>query len=100
MSIVISDRHNGEHSASQRLRDELRLPPGDVLEMNLWRKKSLCAWCEATRRCEKRRGICVYSAGEPLSDAVVQDTLRRVRRERDEESCDAIIRFSTSLQLD
>ena len=24
MSIVISDRHNGEHSASQRLRDELK----------------------------------------------------------------------------
>ena len=33
----------------------------------------------------KKRGVWVFRSGEPLSEAVVQETLRQVRREREQE---------------
>ena len=31
----------------------------------------------------RKRGVWVFRSGEPLSEAVVQETLRQVRRERE-----------------
>jgi AbrB family looped-hinge helix DNA binding protein len=70
----------------KRLRDELQLAPGDALEMETSGEKITLRPVRGNASLRKKRGIWVYSAGEPLSDAVVQETLRRARRERDEEN--------------
>ena len=68
------------------LRDELQLGPGDSLELESSGEQITLRPVRGNAPLRKKRGIWVYRAGESLSKAVVQETLQRVRRERDEES--------------
>jgi len=66
------------------IRDALKLAPGDELEIE-------SSGDEVTIRpaksagLQKESGVWVLRAGEPLSQSVVDDTLRRVRGEREDE---------------
>ena len=68
------------------LRQELQLAPGDTLEAETSGEQITLSPVRGTAGLHKKHGVWVYRAGEPLSDAVVQETLRQVRRERDEEN--------------
>lgn len=62
--------------------DQLRLSPGDTLELNASDKTIVLRPLRAgTMR--KKRGVWVYGTGKPLSAATVDQTLERVHRRRD-----------------
>jgi len=68
------------------LRQELQLAPGDTLEAETSGEQITLSPLRGTAGLRKKHGVWVYRAGERLSDAVVQETLHQVRRERDEEN--------------
>ncbi|MBI4459654.1 MAG: AbrB/MazE/SpoVT family DNA-binding domain-containing protein [Acidobacteria bacterium] len=68
------------------VREELQLAPGDALELESSGEEITLRPLRGHMPLRKKRGIWVYRAGEPLPDAVVQETLRQVRRERDEKN--------------
>ena len=67
------------------VREELQLSPGDVLELESSGDQVTLRLLRGRAPLRKKRGVWVFCAGEPLSGAVVQETLRQVRREREEE---------------
>ena len=64
------------------VRDQLRLLPGDALLLDSSREKITLRPVRKNAPLRKKRGVWVYSAGEPLPAFVVQDTEEQIRRER------------------
>lgn len=68
------------------LRDELQLAPGDAVEAESSGEEITLRPLRGNAPLRKKHGIWVYRAGEPLSDSVVQKTMRDVRRERENQN--------------
>lgn len=68
------------------LRDELQLTPGDRLEIESSGETLTLRPMRGTSPLSKKNGIWVFRIGDPLAQEEVEETLRRVRRERDEEN--------------
>ncbi len=68
----------------KHIRDELQLGPGDALELETSDDRITLRPLRNNGALSKKHGVWVYHTGEPLSEATVQETLRNVRRERDE----------------
>ena len=64
------------------VRDQLRLLAGDALLLDSSGEKITLRPVRKNARLRKKRGVWVYSAGEPLAGFVVQDTEEQIRRER------------------
>ncbi len=86
MTVKVTLDKAGRIVLPKPLREELHLEPGDTLEAETSDEQITLSPLRGTAGLRKKHGVWVYSAGEPLSDAVVQETLRQVRRERDEEN--------------
>ena len=86
MTVKVTLDKAGRIVLPKPLRQELQLVPGDILEAETSGEQITLSPLRGTAGLHKKRGVWVYRAGEPLSDAVVQETLRQVRRERDEEN--------------
>jgi AbrB family looped-hinge helix DNA binding protein len=67
----------------KRLRDELQLSPGDMLELDNQDGQVVLRPVHDTATLRKERGIWVHRAGRPLSTEAVDDALRRGRQERE-----------------
>jgi AbrB family looped-hinge helix DNA binding protein len=65
------------------MRDELRLEPGDTLEVESAGEEITLRPSRGQAQLRKKNGVWVYRAGEPLSEAVVKKTVRQVRHERE-----------------
>lgn len=65
------------------LREELRLQAGDTLEIESSGEEITLRPSRGHAQLQKKQGVWVYRADEPLSDAVVKETVRQVRRERE-----------------
>ena len=65
------------------LRDELHLESGDALEIESSGEDITIRPARGQAQLRKKHGIWVYRAGEPLSAATVEKTVRQIRRERD-----------------
>lgn len=70
----------------KRLRLELQLAPGDTLEAETSGEEITLRPIRGNAPLSKKHGIWVYRSGEFLPDAAVQETLRQVRHERDQEN--------------
>jgi AbrB family looped-hinge helix DNA binding protein len=68
------------------VRDELHLAPGDVLELDSSNERIVLRPLRAAGTLRKKRGVWVYHTGEPLSAETVNETLEKVRQERDEQN--------------
>ena len=66
------------------LRTELQLAAGDALEVETSGEQITLRPVRENGPLRKKDGVWVYRAGEPLSAAVVEETVREVRREREE----------------
>lgn len=66
------------------LREELHLGPGDTLQLESEGERITLRPVRGTMPLRKERGVWVYRAGQPLSAAVTDQTLRQVRDERDQ----------------
>jgi AbrB family looped-hinge helix DNA binding protein len=66
------------------LRDELRLEPGDSLEVNTKGEEITLRPVRGNSPLKKKHGVWVFQAGQPLAEDVVDKTVREIRREREE----------------
>ena len=65
------------------LREELRLEPGDALEMKSAGEEITLRPVRGTGPLSKERGVWVFRTGAPLPASVADAVLRKVRAERD-----------------
>lgn len=86
MTVRLTLDKTGRIVLPKPLRQELQLAPGDILEAEISGEQITLRPVRGNAPLRKKHGIWVYRAGEPLSDALVQETLRQVRRDRDEEN--------------
>jgi AbrB family looped-hinge helix DNA binding protein len=68
------------------LREELRLGPGDQLELETVGEQITLRPVRGTAPLTKERGVWVFRTGRPLSAAVTDETLRRLREDRDRQN--------------
>lgn len=66
------------------LRDDLHLGPGDALQLEVLGEEIRLRPVRGAVPLQKERGIWVFRTGHPLSASVTDDTLRKVREERDQ----------------
>ena len=65
------------------VRDELQLSPGDSLELESSEERITLRPARGNGRIYKKQGVWVMHAGAPLSEEVVEKTIRQIRRERE-----------------
>jgi AbrB family looped-hinge helix DNA binding protein len=65
------------------LRKELHLEPGDSLEMESAGEQITLRPVRGTRPLMKEHGVWVFRAGECLPSSATDETIRRIREERD-----------------
>jgi AbrB family looped-hinge helix DNA binding protein len=65
------------------LREELRLGPGDTLDMESTGEQITLRPVRGTGPLKKEHGVWVFHSGEPLPAAATDDMLKMLRRERD-----------------
>ena len=68
------------------LRDELKLGPGDALQLESEGEQIILRPLRGVIPLRKERGLWVYRTGQTLSASVSDDTLRKVREERDQQN--------------
>jgi AbrB family looped-hinge helix DNA binding protein len=66
------------------VRDELQLSPGDSLEVESSEERIILRPARAHGRIYKKQGVWVMHGGAPLSQDVVDKTIRQIRREREQ----------------
>jgi AbrB family looped-hinge helix DNA binding protein len=66
----------------KRMRDQLRLSPGDSLEMECSGGCVILRSVRGGRRIYKKQGVWVMNSGKPLRADVVEKTIRQIRDER------------------
>jgi hypothetical protein len=64
------------------VRDELRLAPGDPLDLTLEGEQVIRRPRRPVSPLHKERGVWVFRAGEPLTAAETRNTLRNIRKQR------------------
>jgi AbrB family looped-hinge helix DNA binding protein len=65
------------------LREELRLEPGDTLEMEKTGEQITLRPVRGTGPLTKEQGVWVFHTGRPLSASATDEMLRQIREERD-----------------
>jgi AbrB family looped-hinge helix DNA binding protein len=65
------------------VRDELRLEPGDALEMENAGEQITLRPVRGTGPLTKEHGVWVFHTGQPLAASATDDMLRQLREERD-----------------
>jgi AbrB family looped-hinge helix DNA binding protein len=65
------------------VREELQLAPGDSLELESSEDRIVLRPARGKGRMYKKQGVWVFHSGVPLTQDVVEKTVRRVRRERE-----------------
>jgi AbrB family looped-hinge helix DNA binding protein len=64
------------------LRDELRLSPGDTLDLTVKGDEVTLRPRRGATPLQKERGVWVFRTGEPLAAGETEETLRNIRAER------------------
>ena len=64
------------------VRDELQLSAGDSLELESSGDEIVLRPVRGAATMRKKQGVWVMSTGKPLSSAVVNETIRKIRDER------------------
>jgi AbrB family looped-hinge helix DNA binding protein len=65
------------------VRDALLISPGDSLELESSEDRIILRPARGKARIYKKQGVWVLHGDAPLSASVVDDTIRKVRRERE-----------------
>ena len=66
------------------LRDELHLKAGDTLELESSGDSITLRPSRSQGQLVKKHGLWVFHSGEPLTEEIVSETARRIRKERDD----------------
>ena len=65
------------------VRDKLQLAPGDELELESSEDRITLRPVRGTAPLRKKHGVWVFHSGEPLSATTVEETIDKVRHERE-----------------
>jgi AbrB family looped-hinge helix DNA binding protein len=65
------------------VRDKLQLAPGDELELESSEDRIVLRPVRGNAQLRKKHGVWVFRSGEPLSLTTVNETMDRVRHERE-----------------
>ncbi|MGA7872822.1 MAG: AbrB/MazE/SpoVT family DNA-binding domain-containing protein [Candidatus Binatus sp.] len=68
----------------KRVREQLQIAPGDELELESLHDRITLRPLRGNAQLRKKRGVWVFHCGEPLSASTVEETIKQVRREREE----------------
>ena len=66
------------------VRDDLRLEAGDTLELETSDDRITLRPVQANGQLVKEHGVWVFQSDEPLTDEIVEETARKIRKERDD----------------
>lgn len=88
MAQTVSLDKAGRLVLPKGIRDELRLSPGDTLEIETEGERITLRPTRPRPALQKEQGIWVLRTGEPLPASVTSETLRQVRQDRDRQSID------------
>jgi AbrB family looped-hinge helix DNA binding protein len=67
------------------VREQLQLEPGEALELESFEDHIVLRPVRGNAPLHKKRGIWVFRVGAPLKASVVDETIRSVRKEREQE---------------
>ena len=67
------------------VRDRLQLEPGESLELESFDDHIVLRPARGNASLRKKQGVWVFRTGEPLAASVVEQTIRKVRDDRDRE---------------
>lgn len=87
MNAKLSMDRAGRVVLPKPIRDRLQLEPGQALEIESFDDHIVLRPTRERSRgvMRKELGIWVYDSGEPMDASVVEDTIRKVREEREDE---------------
>ena len=86
MMITLTLDKAGRVVLPKPVRDELRLGPGDTLEIESTEEQIVLRPVRGGTPLRKKRGAWVFRTGQPLSASVVAGTIREVREDRDRQN--------------
>jgi AbrB family transcriptional regulator (stage V sporulation protein T) len=66
------------------VRDELRLEAGDILELESSNDKIILRPAQADGQLVKEHGVWVFRSDEPLTEEIVKETSRKIRKDRND----------------
>jgi AbrB family looped-hinge helix DNA binding protein len=83
MNTTLTIDRSGRVVLPKPVRDALQISPGDSLELESSEDSIILRPARGRGRMYKKQGMWVFHSGEPLPPNVVEDTIRRVRQERE-----------------
>jgi AbrB family looped-hinge helix DNA binding protein len=83
MSTRLTIDKAGRIVIPKSLREELRLEPGDDLEMESAGEEITLRPVRGTGPLTKEHGVWVFRTGQPMPASATDDMLRQIREERD-----------------
>ena len=83
MNAILNIDKAGRIVLPKMLRDELRLRPGDSLEVESSEDRIVLRPARGRGRIYKEHGMWVFDSGEPLTVETVNKTLKQIREERE-----------------
>ena len=84
MNARISIDRSGRLVLPKPVRQHLQLEPGESLELESFEDHIVLRPVRGHASMYKKRGVWVFRAGAPLKASVVSETIRRVRKEREQ----------------
>ncbi len=85
MAKILTLDKAGRIVLPKAVREELQLAPGDSLQLEISGEQVTLRPLRGNAQLRKERGVWVFYAGEPISEAIVEETRQRVYREREEQ---------------
>ncbi len=70
----------------KKLRDELRLSPGDTLDLSVQGEEVTLRPCRSSSPLQKKQGVWVFRTGEPMTGDETAEALRNIREQRDRQN--------------
>lgn len=84
MSTNVSMDRAGRVVLPKPVRERLQLEPGESLEIESFEDHIVLRPVRGKAEMHKKRGIWVFHSGEPLTASVAEETIRKVREERED----------------
>ena len=84
MNATLSIDRAGRLVLPKPVRQQLQLEPGESLELESFDDYIVLRPVRGNASMHKKQGVWVFRAGAPLKTSVVRETIRRVRKDREQ----------------
>lgn len=84
MNAILNVDRAGRLVLPKPIREQLQLEPGEPLELESFDDHIVLRPVRGNASMYKKRGVWVFRGGAPLKASAVRETIRRVRKDREE----------------